>query len=290
MKKLILTTIVGALVVGLFAGWVSAKNQPAQQKITIVGSTALQPLAEAVAAKYQSNHTNVSITVQGGGSGTGLSQVQAGAVKIGSSDIAAEQKSGIKANQLEDHIVAVAGIVPVVNNKLGVHNLTMAQLQDIFTGKITNWKQVGGPDLEITVINRAHGSGTRVAFEQTVFKKGMHAINAQEQDSNGTVKEIVANTPGAISYVSFPYLNDTITALKIDGVTANAENVKTNKWKLWSYERMYTQKHPDKATVEFIKYMQSKKVQNTLVEESNYINIHDMKFTRSSSGATSERK
>ena len=290
MKKTIIATALIVLVVALGGGWVAAKKQPPQQKVTIVGSTALQPLAEAVVDVYQAKRPQTSITVQGGGSGTGLSQVQEGAVNIGSSDIFADQQDGIDEKKLRDHIVAVSGIVPVVNKELGIKNLSLDQLRQIFTGKITNWQQVGGPDLPITVINRANGSGTRVAFEQSVFKPGSHAVNAQEQDSNGTVKEIVANTPGAISYISFSYLNNTVQPLKIDGVRPTATNVTTNKWPLWSYEHMYTQKHPNKATAEFIKYMQSKQVQDTLVEEANYVNIHDMQVTRTPTGTVSERK
>lgn len=205
MKRIIISTVLVVIVIALSCGWVAAKKQPPQQKVTIVGSTALQPLAEAVVDDYQTKNPRASITVQGGGSGTGLSQVQAGAVNIGAADIFADQQDGIDAQKLQDHIVAVSGIVPVVNKDLGIKGLTMQQLRQIFTGEIDNWRQVGGPNLPITVINRANGSGTRVAFEQTVLKPGMRAVNAQEQDSNGTVKEIVANTPGAISYISFAY-------------------------------------------------------------------------------------
>ena len=179
MKKTIIGVVIVAIVCWLGGSWVLAKQQPSQEKITIVGSTALQPLAEAVANDYRTKHLQTSIIVQGGGSGTGLSQVQAGAVNIGSADIFADQQDGINANKLDDNIVAVSGIVPIVNEELGIKNLTMKQLQQIFTGQITNWQEVGGPDLPITVINRAHGSGTRVAFEQTVLKSGMQAVNAQ---------------------------------------------------------------------------------------------------------------
>lgn len=289
MKRIIIGTVLVAVVISLTVGWVIAKKQPAQQKVTIVGSTALQPLAEAVVDDYQTKNPCASITVQGGGSGTGLSQVQEGAVSIGAADIFAAKQDGIDAKKLQDHIVAVSGIVPVVNKDLGIKGLTMQQLRQIFTGKINNWRQVGGPNLPITVINRANGSGTRVAFEQTVFKSGMRAVNAQEQDSNGTVKEIVANTPGAISYISFAYLNNTVQPLKINGVSPTAANVVTNKWPLWSYEHMYTQKNPGKATVQFIKYMQSHKIQDTLVEEANYVNIHDMKVTRTPAGTINGR-
>ena len=289
MKKIILSVGIAVIIAGLGAGWVVAKKQPPQEKVTIVGSTALQPLTEAVVGKYpNSNHT--SITVQGGGSGTGLSQVQAGAVDIGASDIFAEQQDGITAANLKDHIVAVSGIVPVVNKRLGVDNLTMNQLRQIFTGQVTNWREVGGPNLPITVINRANGSGTRVAFEQTVLKPGTHSVNAQEQDSNGTVKEIVKNTPGAISYISSAYLNRDVQPVKLGGVRLSTANITTNKWPLWSYEHLYTKKRPRLATQNFINFMQSKKVQNSLVEDANYVNIHDMKVERTADGQVSERK
>lgn len=290
MRRILLGIILVGLIGGLGTGWVAAQHQPAQKKVTIVGSTALQPLAEAVAGEYRQQHPTTNITVQGGGSGTGLSQVQAGAVNIGSADIFASQQDGIDDRKLKDHIVAVSGIAPIVNRRLGVKNLTMTQLQQIFTGKITNWQQVGGPDLPITVINRASGSGTRVAFEQTVFSKGAHAVQSQEQDSNGTVKEIVANTPGAISYISFAYFNDTIQPLKIDGVAPTARNVTTNRWPLWSYEHLYTQAHPSQATSRFIKFMQTGRVQNSLVKDANYVSIHEMKVTKSVTGQVRERK
>ena len=163
-------------------------------------------------------------------------------------------------------------------------------MHQIFTGQITNWRRVGGPDLPITVINRANGSGTRLAFEQTVLRKGDHAVQAQEQDSNGTVKEIVTNTPGAISYISFSYLNKTVQPLKINGVAPTASNVTTNRWPLWSYEHLYTQRRLNRATQQFIKYMQSGKVQNGLVKEANYVSIHEMTVTKSATGQVSERK
>ena len=286
MKRIITGIIGAAIIIGLGAGWVAAKKQPPQEKITIVGSTALQPLTEEVVENYRKVKPRTSITVQGGGSGTGLSQVQAGAVNVGSSDIFADQQDGINAKKLMDHIVAVSGIVPIVNQKLGINNLSLKQLRQIYTGKITNWQQVGGPNLPITVINRAAGSGTRVAFEQVVLKNGERSVNAQEQDSNGTVKEIVKNTPGSISYISFAYLNGQVQPVKINGVAPTAKNVTTNKWPLWSYEHMYTQKKPTKATKEFINYMQTKKVQQSLVEDANYINIHDMKVQRTADGKT----
>ena len=142
MKKTIIGVVIVAIVCWLGGSWVLAKQQPSQEKITIVGSTALQPLAEAVANDYRTKHPQTSIIVQGGGSGTGLSQVQAGAVNIGSADIFADQQDGINANKLDDNIVAVSGIVPIVNEELGIKNLTMKQLQQIFLVKLRIGKKL----------------------------------------------------------------------------------------------------------------------------------------------------
>lgn len=257
-------------------------SNSSKSKITAVGSTALQPLVEEAANEYQQNNDNVSITVQGGGSGTGLSQLQSKAVTIGNSDVFAENQNGIDAKKMIDHKVAVVGMAPVVNKAVGVKNLSMKQLSDIFTGKITNWKQVGGKNQQIEVINRVKGSGTRKTFEADVLK-GKSAIKSQEQDSNGTVKKIVSSTPGAISYLAFSFMDDnTLQPISINDVKPNDKNVEDNSWKIWSYEHMYTNKNIDKSTKLFIDYINSKEVQNNLVKKLGYISIHNMKVTKDS--------
>ncbi|WP_223901974.1 phosphate ABC transporter substrate-binding protein PstS family protein [Lactobacillus laiwuensis] len=253
-----------------------------REKITIVGSSALQPLIEQAGNDYHLAHMSSNIVVQGGGSGTGLSQVQAGAVEVGTSDVFAETQKGIDAKKLEDYPVAVVGIVPIANKGVGVKNLSTKQLSDIFTGKIKNWRQVGGKNQSIIVINRSRGSGTRSTFEDLVLN-GKEAINSQEQDSNGTVKKIVNSTPGTISYISFPYANDqNIQKISINNVQPDNRNIPTNKWPLWSYEHMYTKGKPNKATAAFIKYVLSKKVQKDLVPKIGYISVHEMKVARDS--------
>ena len=251
-------------------------------KITVVGSSAMQLLAEQAGNDYRLSHPNSNIVVQGGGSGTGLSQVQAGAVEIGTSDVFAETQKGIDAKKLQNNLVAVVGIVPIVNKSAGVSNLSKQQLSDIFTGKITNWKQVGGKNQTITVINRSKGSGTRGTFEGLVLN-GKKPIQAQEQDSNSTVRKIVSSTPGTISYISFPYANDeNIQKLSIDGIKPTNKNVETNRWQLWSYEHIYTKGKPNKNVQKFIDYMLGSKVQNDLVPKLGYISIDKMQVERDS--------
>ena len=249
------------------------------QSITAVGSTALQPLVETVAEEYQNIHPGQFVNVQGGGSGTGLSQVQSGAVNIGNSDVFAEEKSGINAKELVDHQVAVVGITPIVNKKVGVKNISMQDLQKIFTGEITNWKQVGGNDVDVVILNRASGSGTRGTFERWVLD-GKEAKPSQEQDSSGTVRQIVADTPGAISYVAFSYVTKDVATLSIDGVAPTVKNVTTNQWVIWSYEHMYTKGQPKDLTKEFLDYVLSSHVQKNLVGKLGYIPISDMKVKR----------
>ncbi|MCI1985232.1 MAG: phosphate ABC transporter substrate-binding protein [Lactobacillus sp.] len=266
----------------------ATKADAKSAKIVAVGSTALQPLVEQAASTYQDDHPEVKLTVQGGGSGTGLSQVVQGAVTIGNSDIFAEQGQGVDASKLVDHQVAVVGMAPVTNPDVGIKNLKMNQLQEIFTGKITNWKQVGGKDEAITVINRAQGSGTRATFEAAVLK-GQKAMTSQEQDSNGTVQKIVAQTPGAISYLAFSYIKSDLQALSVDNVAPTAKNVTTDAWKIWSYEHMYTKGKPNSATAAFLQYINSKPVQKSLVTKLGYISIHDMQVQKSADNQVTKK-
>ncbi|MCB5950576.1 phosphate ABC transporter substrate-binding protein PstS family protein [Enterococcus sp. BWT-B8] len=291
MKKGLLTTLVITAGV-LLAGCNSSNGSEASNsgsassdpiKIVAVGSTALQPLVDTAKDQFVEDEPNYSISVQGGGSGTGLSQIADGAVTIGNSDVFAEEKSGIDASKLVDHKVAVVGMGPVTNKDVGVTELTKEQLIEIFTGKVTNWKEVGGKDQEIAVINRPSGSGTRATFEKWGLD-GAQAVKSQEQDSSGTVRQIVAQTPGAISYLAFSYMDDTTVALSLDGVEPKEENVADNSWPIWSYEHMYTNGEPDAGVKKFLDYMVSDDVQQTIVKELGYLPITDMKVERSVDG------
>ncbi|MGB9839344.1 phosphate ABC transporter substrate-binding protein [Thermovenabulum sp.] len=285
-KKKIATIITLCLVTALILSACSGREkQGEQQKVTgtiiAAGSTAMQPLVEEAANQFMEKNPGIQIQVQGGGSGTGLKLVSDGTVQIGNSDVPAEDKlDKEKAKELVPHKVCVVGFAVIVNPAVKVDNLTKDQLIGIFTGKITNWKEVGGDDLKIVVINRPAGSGTRATFTKYALDgreetQGM----ALTQDSSGTVKKAVADTPGAISYIALSYVDSSVKVVKLNGVEPSKENIVEGKYPVWSYEYMYTKGEAAGAVKTFIDYMLGDEVK-PIIEKLGYIPIGDMKVTR----------
>jgi phosphate transport system substrate-binding protein len=249
--------------------------------ITAAGSTALQPLVDAAAKQYVAACSGATITVNGGGSGTGLSQVAQGAVQIGDSDVLAGSKLATPdADKLVDHIVAKQGWIAVTNQDVTVTNLTTDQQIKVWTGAVTNWKEVGGPDLPIVLIFRPASSGTRSTFKKLVLGGATEATGGQTltEDSNGAVTTAVENTSGAISVIGFAYYNDPankakLNGLQLDGVDATVANMTAGTYKLSANGHMYTNGQPDGLTKAFLDYMLSDAVQKTLIPSLSYAPI-----------------
>ena len=262
--------------------------------IVCSGATSFQPLVESAANNFMDANGDVNITVTGGGSGQGLSDIKDGKAQIGRSDVFAETKlEAADVEKLQDNQVAIVGMGPIVNSNVSVDDLSTEQLKGIFTGEITNWSEVGGDDATIQVINRKAGSGTRATFEDAVLagtKVPDSFKPVAEEDSSGTVVEKVSQTENSISYLAFSYFDDTkFKALSVDGVAPTAENVESGDFKIWSYEHMYTAKDADAVTKAFIEYMLSDEVQGSLVEEEGFIPLTDMKVQKDAKGTISSK-
>jgi phosphate transport system substrate-binding protein len=242
----------------------------ADTTISIAGSTALLPLVKDAAGEYQDAHKDVKISVSGGGSGTGINQVAAKAVDIGDSDITAPQHP-----ELHDNRVAVVGFAVVTHPAVNVKSLSKQQLRDIFSGKVANWKEVGGADQKIVVVNRPRSSGTRAVFAKTVM--GSVPINESglTEDATGTVISVVKQTPGAVSYAAFSGTNGSgLPEVAVDGVAPTEDNIITGKYPIWSYEHMFTNGAPTGEVSRFIAFVQS---HAALVKKNKFILIRDMK-------------
>ncbi|QIZ10688.1 phosphate ABC transporter substrate-binding protein [Priestia megaterium] len=301
LKKLSLLTLLAALMVFMAAcgGTTStdktagnAKKETAKTEekkelsgsLSISGSSAMQPLVAAAAEEFMANNPKVDIQVNAGGSGTGLSQVAEGSVQIGNSDVFAEEKEGIPADQLVDHKVAVVGMTAAVNPKVGIKDIKKADLIKVFTGKITNWKELGGADQKIVLVNRPDSSGTRAVFNKFALDGATPAEGITE-DSSNTVKKIINETDGAIGYLAFSYFTDeSVTPLAIDGVEPTAENVQSGEFPVWAYQHSYTKGEPDELSKAFFDYMMSNDVQNNLLKEQGYLPVTEMTVERDAKG------
>lgn len=239
-------------------------SRSTQKPITLAGSTAFQPFAEKLAEQYMAAHLGTQINVQGGGSAVGIQSALSGAAEIGMADLL---ELPPEAKGLTSTIVARDGIAVVVNPANSVSALTAGQARDVFAGKVTNWKDLGGSDTPIRIISREDGSGTRRSFDKLVLKGEKLSPSALFQNSNGTCREAVASDPNAIGYVSIGLVNDKVRAVAYDGVAPTNADVKKGSYPLARPIFLLTKGEPPAAAKAFIDYALSPEAQHTLEKE-----------------------
>lgn len=261
MVSVLLVLMVGIVMVGC-----GNNSTDGSEAITIGGSSALLPLMEQSIEKFNEKNPNEEIGAQAGGSGTGLAQVLNGTIDVGNSDVLAEDKlEEENTKELVDHKVVAQGFSVVVNKSLGIDNLTSDQLKDIFSGKVSNWKDVCGIDKEILLVHRTSGSGTRATFENTILSGDKSLENDSlgiTQDSNGAVLSVIKENEGAISYLGLSYMNskeaqDLLKLVKIDGVSSDKANIIDGSYRFWSWGHMYTKGEATGLAKKFIKFVAS---------------------------------
>ncbi len=231
MVGALLVTMVGATFVGCGS---NSENNTASSKdtttISISGSTSVGPLMEKIQEKYEEENNNATLEIQQNGSGAGIKDVISGISEIGMSsrELKDEEKGSVQGTT-----VAYDGIALLVNPENPVKNISLEDVKKIYTGEITNWKEIGGDDAPIVVVSREEGSGTRDAFQEIVGYESEELLkDATISDGSGAVKTTVAGNKNAIGFASFEYIDNTVSALNINDVEPTADNVKSGDYKL----------------------------------------------------------
>lgn len=227
---------------------------------TMAGSTAFQPFAEKLADQYMLAHPDVAITVQGGGSALGVQSALSGAAQVGMADLVTLPP---EAAALKSVVVARDGIAVVVNPKNPATKLTLDQVRGIFNGTIHSWKELGGEDHAVAVVSREAGSGTRSSFEQIVGNLKL-TPEAIIQDSNGTIRETVANDVNAIGYLSHGLLNDRIKAVEVDGYLCTEDTIMAGHYRLVRPIYLLTRGEPGPTCKAFLDYILSEEGQSMI--------------------------
>ena len=265
LNKRVATLLIGTILMGSLAVGCGSSDSSNSNKITISGSTSVGPVVEILGEDFEAKNEGVSIEVQQIGSSAGIKNAIDGTSQIGmaSRDLKDEEKAaGLKETQ-----IAIDGIAVITNKNNTVKDLTLEQVKDIYTGKITNWKEVGGNDAPIVVVSREDGSGTRDGFQENVgFESEELTKDAQISDGSGNIK--------SIGYISFGYVDENVNALTIDGVELNAENVKNDSYAI---ARPFLFANKEDVITEqgknFIDFILSEEGQN-VVEENGFISVN----------------
>jgi phosphate transport system substrate-binding protein len=242
----------------------TAATEGLSGQLQLAGSTTVQPLAEELAQAFMAANPDVSIEIQGGGSSVGVTSAGEGTVDIGDASREIKESELEQYPNLQVFTIAYDGIAIVTNADVDLSGLTLEQVQGIFSGEITNYSEVGGPDAPIVVVSREEGSGTRTAFEELVMTykdaNGDSQVKpiyekALLQQSNGQVRTTVSTTPNAIGYLSFGFLDDSIKGVPVAGIEPTVANVKNGTYPIVRPLNMLTNGAPGELAQAFLDYV-----------------------------------
>ncbi|GAB6280120.1 MAG: phosphate ABC transporter substrate-binding protein [Thermovirga sp.] len=270
MKRFGVLLTVSTILLSIFAGSAIAGQ------VQVNGSTTVLPIAQAAAEAFMEANPKVNISVSGGGSGNGIKALIDGTTDIANasrfikqSEVEAAVKNGIYPVPFA---VAVDAILAVVHPSNPVKGLTIEQLRDIYTGKIKNWKELGGPDRKIAAVTRDTSSGTFEVWEEKIMNKEKIAAQAQVVASNGAMVQSVAGNPGAIGYIGIGYLDKSTSALKVNGIEGTAKTALNGSYPVSRYLYMFTKGWPTGETMDFINFILSDAGQK-IVTESGFVTL-----------------
>ncbi len=264
------------LIIFLFIFLILVSCSTGKVKIKIAGSTTVLPIVQAAAEEYMLKHPDINISIRGGGSSIGILSAINKIIDIGNASrkVSSSELDITKENSqdLIETEIALDAISIIIHPDNTVDELNLDQLQDIYSGKIKNWKELGGPDFKIVVVSRDTPSGSFAVFNEIVLIKERVTSEALMLASNNAVATNISYTPGAIGYVGIGYVNDKLKLLKINGIYPSKRSVKKNKYVLTRKLYMYTSETSKGLAQDFIDFILSERGQQ-IVEEQGYIRI-----------------
>lgn len=267
MKRVVLIVLILAISLTMLSS---------DKQIVMVGSTTVFPIAQATAEFFMDDNPDIDITVRGGGSGTGIAAIIDGTTNIGlsSRDIRDSEVENAKNNGVivHENIVAFDGLAIIVNPANKLSKLTKQQIKDIFTGKIRNFKEVGGNDEAIIIVSRDVSSGTFETFKDIILGGDVVVDEAIRAQSNQSVVTTVRNTRAAIGYVGLGYISSDVKAVEVDGVFPNAENTASRKYPIVRALHMYTNGPPSGLTKQYFDFVYSPEGEK-IVEELGFVPV-----------------
>lgn len=279
MKRFLPIVLVLLLVALAAVGAGCTSSTTSGAKVQLAGSTTIQPHAELLAKSFQANNTNIKVFVQGGGSSAGVTAVGMGTADIGmsSANLTASQLSLYP--NLKPVPIAVDGIAVIVNPQNPVNNLTLNQVRDIFSGSISNWNQVGGPNQKINVVNREAGSGTRDGMQKIVLKGSRFSSGGITQSATGAVRSYIAGDPNAIGYISFAEVDNSVKTPGINGVIPTYNAIANGTYPIQRDLLLVTNGDPSGNAKAFIDFTLSPAGQ-AILKADKEVSINDVSVTR----------